>query len=137
MSLHVNSSTGEVEAGEKAPVVLHVIFTPDGIPGHISADPHPQSEPVEGLDLAFLIAHRRTETGEWVARDPAPVWLPSAEEVAAQAEAERREADALRDAAVREALAAEADPLFFKWQRDEATRAEWLAKVAEVKARFA
>jgi hypothetical protein len=30
----------------------------------------------------------------------------------------------------------EADPLFFKAQRGEATTAEWTAKVAEIKARF-
>lgn len=30
----------------------------------------------------------------------------------------------------------EADPLFFKAQRGEATKAEWVAKVAEIKARF-
>lgn len=30
----------------------------------------------------------------------------------------------------------EADPLFFKAQRGEATMDEWLAKVAEIKARF-
>jgi hypothetical protein len=29
----------------------------------------------------------------------------------------------------------EADPLFFKWQRDEGTRQQWLDKVAEIKAR--
>jgi len=28
---------------------------------------------------------------------------------------------------------AEADPLFFKWQRGEATQEEWLAKVAEIR----
>jgi hypothetical protein len=36
----------------------------------------------------------------------------------------------------RAAYEAEADPLFFKSQRGEATQAEWLAKVAEIKARF-
>lgn len=36
----------------------------------------------------------------------------------------------------RTAYQAEADPLFFKWQRGEATQAEWLAKVAEIKARY-
>lgn len=36
----------------------------------------------------------------------------------------------------RAAYAAEADPLFFKSQRGEATQAEWLAKVEEIKARF-
>lgn len=30
----------------------------------------------------------------------------------------------------------ESDPLFFKWQRGEATEQEWLDKVAEIKARF-
>jgi predicted ATPase len=36
-----------------------------------------------------------------------------------------------------DAYAQEADPLFFKWQRGEATKEEWLAKVEEIKARFA
>jgi hypothetical protein len=30
----------------------------------------------------------------------------------------------------------EADPLFFKWQRGEATEQEWLEKIAEIKARY-
>ena len=30
----------------------------------------------------------------------------------------------------------ESDPLFFKWQRDEATEQEWLDKIAEIKARY-
>ena len=34
------------------------------------------------------------------------------------------------------AYQAEADPLFFKSQRGEATTAEWKAKVAEIKARY-
>jgi hypothetical protein len=34
------------------------------------------------------------------------------------------------------AYIAEADPLFFKAQRGEATLAEWQAKVAEIKARY-
>jgi hypothetical protein len=29
----------------------------------------------------------------------------------------------------------EADPLFFKWKRGEATEQEWLDKIAEIKAR--
>jgi hypothetical protein len=35
-----------------------------------------------------------------------------------------------------QAYIAEADPLFFKAQRGEATMEEWQAKVAEIKARF-
>ena len=44
----------------------------------------------------------------------------------------REKAEADRAAA----YAAEADPLFFKSQRGEATTAEWEAKVAEIKARY-
>ena len=44
----------------------------------------------------------------------------------------RKEAEANRAAAYR----SEADPLFFKAQRGEATTDEWTAKVAEIKARF-
>lgn len=39
-------------------------------------------------------------------------------------------------AARAEAYKLEADPLFFMSQRGEATKAEWTAKVAEIKARF-
>ena len=48
------------------------------------------------------------------------------------AEEELRQAKASRAAAYR----SEADPLFFKAQRGEATTDEWTAKVAEIKARF-
>lgn len=34
------------------------------------------------------------------------------------------------------AYVAESDPIFFMAQRGEATQAEWLAKVAEIKARW-
>ena len=40
------------------------------------------------------------------------------------------------DAKRKAAYIAEADPLFFKAQRGEATMEEWQAKVAEIKARF-
>lgn len=36
----------------------------------------------------------------------------------------------------RKAYRDESDPLFFKIQRGEATEAEWLASVAEIKARY-
>jgi hypothetical protein len=42
------------------------------------------------------------------------------------------EQEALRKAA----YIAESDPLFFKYQRDEATKEEWLAKIEEIKARY-
>lgn len=34
------------------------------------------------------------------------------------------------------AYRAEADPLFFKWQRGEATEQEWLDKIEEIKLRY-
>jgi hypothetical protein len=40
------------------------------------------------------------------------------------------------EAARKAAYASEADPLFFKAQRGEATLQEWQDKVAEIKARF-
>jgi hypothetical protein len=61
---------------------------------------------------------------------------PTAEELAAQQQAEQEAALAARDQALRAALAEEADPLFFKWQRGEGTESDWLARIAEVKARF-
>lgn len=51
---------------------------------------------------------------------------------AVEAEAQRMEARAARAAA----YAAEADPLFFKAQRGEATTEEWSAKVEEIRARY-
>ena len=116
--------------------MLHVIFTPEGIPAHISADPRPGSEPLEGLDVAFLAGHRRTAKGKWVRRDPVQVPLPTAEDLAARAEAAHQAALAERDEALRDALAREADPMFFQYQRGEVAREDWLARVAEVKARF-
>jgi hypothetical protein len=35
-----------------------------------------------------------------------------------------------------EAYRNESDPLFFKWQRGEATEQEWLDKIAEIKLRY-
>lgn len=34
------------------------------------------------------------------------------------------------------AFVLEADPLFFRWQRGEGTKEEWVAKVEEIRARF-
>jgi hypothetical protein len=51
----------------------------------------------------------------------------------AKAQAQKKaEQEALRQAA----YIAESDPLFFKYQRDDATKEEWLAKIDEIKARY-
>lgn len=123
-----------VEANRSA-APTWVLFTAEGIPGWIGPEPREGSELVQGLSIAFLAAHRRTAGGKWVARSAVAAVAPSAEEIAALAEATYREALEERDRLLREALAAEADPLFFRWQREEGSREDWLAKVAEVKAR--
>ena len=53
-------------------MTLHVLFTKEGIPGWIGTEPREGSEAVEDLTLEYLVAHRRTTKGNWVAR-PAPV----------------------------------------------------------------
>ena len=61
------------------------------------------------------------------------------DEAAVAAEAVRLEAAAVIqriEANRRAAYIAEADPLFFKAQRGEATVQEWQDKVAEIKARY-
>lgn len=63
--------------------------------------------------------------------------LPSKSEVekgikALQAEWDARVIDKQRQVAYQ----TESDPLFYKYQRGEATKQEWLDKVAEIKARF-
>ena len=40
-----------------------------------------------------------------------------------------------KDEQHRQAYQQEADPLFFKWQRGEATQQQWLDKVTEIKSR--
>jgi hypothetical protein len=72
---------------------------------------------------------------EWIGGDPQPTEaeLQSAwDAYQAEGGTEKIEAKEKRAAA----YAAEADPLFFKAQRGEATTDEWTAKVAEIKARF-
>jgi hypothetical protein len=46
------------------------------------------------------------------------------------------EISSIQESFRREAYLNESDPLFFKWQRGEATQQEWLDKVAEIKQRW-
>ncbi|CAB5222664.1 hypothetical protein UFOVP373_23 [uncultured Caudovirales phage] len=67
--------------------------------------------------------------GTWVVIDPEPIVEPEPEPELPPTK------DDLR--ASRQAdYAQEADPLFFMVQRGEATEAEWLDKIAEIKARY-
>jgi hypothetical protein len=117
-------------------MTLHVLFTKDGVPAWIGQEPRAGSEAVEELTVDFLAAHRRTSRGAWVLRPVPVIVAPSAEDIAAQRAAAYQAALAARDQALREELAVEADPLFFLWQRGEAAKADWLAAVDAVKARY-
>lgn len=70
------------------------------------------------------------EAWEWV-----QTWqvTPLTAEEIAQIQADRAEQTRQQR---QSAYQAEADPLFFKWQRGEATEQEWLDKIAEIKTRF-
>jgi hypothetical protein len=80
---------------------------------------------------------------EWALRGDDLEWLDQTQTQPTDAEiaAEVARLTALEPARIatenrRNAYIAEADALFFKAQRGEATMEEWQAKVAEIKARF-
>jgi hypothetical protein len=80
---------------------------------------------------------------EWVLRGDELEWLipdiPQPTEAEIQAELDRLIADQPRkeaQAARAAAYASEADPLFFKYQRGEATKEEWEAKIEEIRSRY-
>lgn len=80
---------------------------------------------------------------EWVLRGDDLEWLDTEQTQPTEAEitAEVARLTALEPARIatenrRSAYIVEADPLFFKAQRGEATVEEWQAKVAEIKTRF-
>jgi hypothetical protein len=94
------------------------------------------------ITKAQAIASLR-EGAEWVLRGDDLEWLDQnqAQPTDAEINAEVARLTALEPARIatenrRAAYIAEADPLFFKAQRGEATMEEWQAKVAEIKTRF-
>jgi hypothetical protein len=74
-----------------------------------------------------LVVSAQTGQAKIVDAEPRPESTP--EETHAQ---ELAEAKSNRSAA----YTAEADPLFFKYQRGEATEQEWLGKIEEIRARY-
>lgn len=89
-----------------------------------------RSVPVSPEEHASLLAQQATGALIKAGEDGRPVAVrelrqPTSKEIAAAV-----------DAARQAAYAAEADPLFFKAQRGEATIEDWQAKVAEIKARY-
>jgi hypothetical protein len=116
--------------------MMWVRFTDDGIPAWFGPEPVLGAELVEDVGTDVLLTCRRTAKGKWQRRPAVQPVAPTPEDVALAQEAAYQVAVEARRNAVRDALAREADPLFFQWQRGEATEADWLARVAEVKARL-
>ena len=94
------------------------------------------------ITKAQAIASLR-DGSEWVLRGDDLEWLDTNQTQPTEAEiaAEVARLTALEPARIatenrRNAYIAEADALFFKAQRGEATMEEWQAKVAEIKARY-
>lgn len=80
---------------------------------------------------------------QWVLRGNEIEWLDQVQAQPTEAEIKaeiKRLQDELPNKIAKENRAAayklEADPLFFKAQRGEATQQEWLDKVAEIQARY-
>ncbi len=86
--------------------------------------------------MGLLATNRRTAREKWVARRTSVAPQLSAEVLVLSAEATQQAVLLDWDKAYRFALVAEADPLFFRWQREEATHEDWLASVAAVRVRY-
>jgi hypothetical protein len=89
------------------------------------------------------VLHSLRPGAEWVLRGDDLEWLDQAQseptEGEIQAELDRLVTDQPRKIAQQQratAYTTEADPLFFKAQRGEATIEEWQAKVEEIRTRY-
>jgi len=81
-----------------------------------TADPN---DPAGAEIYAAAIAGEYGQIAEYISPPPPPP--PTKAQISA-----------LRQAACQ----LESDPLFFKWQRGEATQQQWLDKIAEIRARY-
>lgn len=73
--------------------------------------------------------------GELVDMTPEEIAARQAEEIEWQSGQVDRHNDQTRKDRVL-AYNSESDPIFFKWQRGEATEQEWLDKIQEIKQRY-
>lgn len=87
-----------------------------------------------------LVSYKSDENHSYVNDEVGFDHIPTEEELVqvfpnyltAKAERDNQLAALNRASAYRE----ESDPLFFKWQRGESTKQDWLDKVIEIKQRF-
>ena len=129
----------QVINGVIGPVAEHTAMFPNT---SFSGDPNPE----------FLIENDCLPASSWLSHNPDTHKLVTVEpyidsgtvytvetlelsqaELAAREDARIATRGQMRAAAYQQ----ESDPIFFKAQRQEATMDEWLAKVAEIKARYA
>jgi hypothetical protein len=85
----------------------------------------PLTQIAEQVGCLFNKELNRWQTA-WVVRDKTDDELQSEADTRASRIEEQR-ANAYRN---------ESDPIFFKYQREEATKEEWLDKIAEIKAKY-
>lgn len=78
-------------------------------------------------------AEEYTANVTWLDKRPQPTW---ADVEAARPAVENEVATNKAKQARLFAYRAEADPLYFGWQRGENTEQDWLNKVAEIRARY-
>jgi hypothetical protein len=70
---------------------------------------------------------------DWFDERPQPTW---ADIEAGRPAAETAQANATARTNRHQAFQVEADPLYFAWQRGEATEEDWLDKCADIRTRF-
>ena len=80
-----------------------------------------------------ITAAEYTEQVTWLDARTQPTW---ADIEAARPAAEVSQANATARTNRHQAFIVEADPLYFAWQRGEATQEEWLTKCADIRGRY-
>jgi hypothetical protein len=117
--------------------MLHIVLTPDGIPGWIGIAPRDGSQEfdpaqIEGDPFLFLAGHRLVK-GAWVAREARPDTGPTPEELAERAAEAAAEAEAAAQAREAEILR-RAMPDMHLRSLGMITIAEYRARVARITA---
>jgi hypothetical protein len=115
---------------------MFAILEKDGTPTWFGPAEVAGAEDVGDVPVETLIACRRNKAGKWVKRTPKPAVEPTPDELARQADDEFRARAEDRRRAVADAMREEADPLLAEVFAGELDREVWLAKRAEIRARY-
>ncbi len=115
---------------------MWAILEKDGTPTWFGPDPVKGAEDVGEVEVEVLITCRRTKTGKWVKRVAKAPAIPTAEDLARQADEAFQALADNRRRAVADAMREEADPLLAEVFAGELDKEVWLAKRAEIRARY-